>query len=309
MKKLLIITQLLLFVFVFTSLSKDIKFCVLGKKGTVQVKTSSSKKYVDVKTGDKLSSTDNLLVEEGSYVGLVHNNGKTIEIVKPGNYKISSLSSSSEGKKNSVLPKLAEMIFNNVNQKSTILADKSDKTQMKTGGYIERGIGEVTLPIISPSKNHYMTNNIKLCWNSYHGEGEFVFKLMNRINKVLLNKTSTDTCIIFDADALKLEKGIYYFWSVNLASDNDYKSQEACFKVLTDGEVQSIKDTLKQLSSELGNDNTAASTIIYAFFYEKNNLFDDAANAYQKAIKLEPDVYDYVVLYNDFLSRTKFAEK
>lgn len=309
MKKILFYTSALLILFVFTSSAKDFKFCVLGKKGTVQVKTSKSKKLEEVKTGDKLFTNDNLVLESGSYVGLVHSNGKTIEITKPGNYKISALANAAEGKKTSVLPVIADMIFNNINRSSELLSNKDNKSAMKTGGYTERGLGEVTLPIISPVKNHYINKNITLCWNSYHGNPEFEFKLMNRFNKLLLNKKSTDTCITFDAESLKLEKGTYYFWIVNLVSDNDFKSKEACFKVLTDKEILSLNDTLRQLKEELGSDNSATSNLIYAFFYEQNNLFDEASNSYKQAIKLAPDVYDYVVLYEDFLSRVKSSER
>ncbi|TAL68581.1 MAG: hypothetical protein EPN82_09895 [Bacteroidetes bacterium] len=309
MKKIFLFTSLLLIFCFGIALSKEFKFCVLGKKGTVQVKTSHSKKTEEVKTGDKLFLNDNLIIGDGSYIGLVHSNGKTIEISKPGSYKISELSSSAEGRKTSVFPKLAEMIFNNVSKKGSLLTDKSNKSEMKTGGYIERGIGEVNLPIVSPLKNHFINRNITLCWNSYKDNSEYVFKLMNRFNKVLLTKTSTDTCISFDAESLKLEKGIYYFWVVNLASDTDYKSHEACFRLLSDNEIVTINDTLKELKEEMGVDNTAASNIVYAFFYEQNNLYDEAANAYKQAINMAPGVYDYVVLYEGFLSRTKSSEK
>ncbi len=307
MKKILFYISLLLILFVFTASAKDFKFCVLGKKGTVQVKSSKSKKLEDVKTGDKLFLNDNLVLVEGSYIGLVHCNGKTIEITKPGNYKISALSNTAEGKKTSVLPRIADMIFHNVSRNNELLSDKDQKTQMKSGGYIERGIGEVTLPIISPLKNHYINKNISLCWNSYHGNPDFEFKLMNRFNKVLLTKTSTDTCINFDAESLKLEKGTYYFWTVNLANDDDYKSQEACFKLLTDNDISLLNDTLKLLQEELGNDNSAPSEIVYAYFFEQYNLYDEAINAYRQAIKLAPDIYDYVVLYENFLTRAKFS--
>src|SRR3989339_608834 len=74
MKNLFLYIVALLIIFVFTGTAKEFKFCVLGKKGTVQVKTSKSKKLEDVKTGDKLFLNDNLVLEEGSYIGLVYNN-------------------------------------------------------------------------------------------------------------------------------------------------------------------------------------------------------------------------------------------
>ena len=162
MKNLFLYIVALLIIFVFTGTAKEFKFCVLGKKGTVQVKTSKSKKLEDVKTGDKLFLNDNLVLEEGSYIGLVHNNGKTIELAKPGKYKISALSNAAEGKKTSVLPRIANMIFNNVNRGNDLLTEKEHKSQMKSGGYIERGIGEVYLPIISPVKNHYINKELSV---------------------------------------------------------------------------------------------------------------------------------------------------
>ena len=45
-----------------------------------------------------------------------------------------------------------------------------------------------------------------------------------------------------------------------------------------------------------------------ASFYEQNKLYIDAITAYEKAIKLAPDVPTYKDTYEEFLLRNKLKE-
>jgi hypothetical protein len=289
--------------------SQEVRFRVLGKKGDILVKNDKTKKSVEVKIGDKLFYNDKIIMPTGAYIGLVYNNGKTIELKEAGTYKVSMLSSQAEGIRTSVLPKIANMIFMSIMSNEDLLSQNAHHSQMQSGGYTERGIGEVSLTVISPSKTHLMEPIANFCWNSYPGNSEYEFNLSNRFNKVIFTKALSDTCINIDASSLKLEHDTYYFWTVSLKSNPDIKSHEACFKILDDKEAEMIKDTLKQLRDELGREESAASKIVYAFFYEQNNLFDDASHQYKEAMKMAPDVYDYVVLYENFLKRTQMPGK
>ena len=91
---------------------------------------------------------------------------------------------------------------------------------------------------------------------------------------------------------------------VEVASKTDKNkiSGKYTLKKLSKADKERIKSTLSEISHSTAEEN-AVNKLIIAGFYEQNNLLIDAATAYQEAIKLAPDVPQYVQGYNDFLLR------
>ena len=61
---------------------------------------------------------------------------------------------------------------------------------------------------------------------------------------------------------------------------------------------------IKEKEAELNSSLTEESSLnhyVKALFYEENKLFIEAANAYQKAIQLDPEVIDYKEGYKSLL--------
>ena len=68
-----------------------------------------------------------------------------------------------------------------------------------------------------------------------------------------------------------------------------------------------LKKALAEITGEV-KEETALNEFIMAGFYEENKLFIDAITAYEKAIKLAPDVASYKEAYEEFLLRNKFKD-
>src|SRR5690349_15793337 len=83
-------------------------FKVIANKGANQVKSGDA--WVQLKAGASLKGTDELLIGENAYLGLVSAKGKPVELKKAGNYKVSVLESQVSGG-SSVLNKYTDFIL------------------------------------------------------------------------------------------------------------------------------------------------------------------------------------------------------
>src|SRR5688572_5081406 len=82
----------LIFVFFLISslvLGQDYTFKVLANKGTNEVK--SGENWAPLKTGASLKKGDELKLAANGYVGLVHVQGKPMEVKEAGSYKVDDL--------------------------------------------------------------------------------------------------------------------------------------------------------------------------------------------------------------------------
>ena len=82
---------LLVFFLSFMSNAQDYTFRVLANRGENQVKKAGSKTLTELKTGTYLNENDEIITDTGSYVSLVHNSGKTIEIIGAGTKTVNEL--------------------------------------------------------------------------------------------------------------------------------------------------------------------------------------------------------------------------
>ena len=69
---------------------------------------------------------------------------------------------------------------------------------------------------------------------------------------------------------------------------------------MSEDDAKAIKDNLDILKAEV-SDDSPLNKLIYASFYEENNLLLDALTKYEEAIELSPEVEDFKTLYDDFL--------
>ena len=77
---------------VFAQKTPDYTFKVLVNKGKNEVKSGGGP-WQPLKTGATLKAGDEVKVTENAYLGLVHKDGKPVEVRSPGNYKVDVLAS------------------------------------------------------------------------------------------------------------------------------------------------------------------------------------------------------------------------
>jgi len=306
--------SVILILLFYISVAQTNEFRILAAKGQVLVKKNGKGNWEKIFTGGQINVKDKIKLLPGSYLGLVHSKGKTIELKKDGIYSATQLSKDVAGMKTTMTGQLANLIVSEVGSSSGSIYKDSNKS-MNQSGAVERrldsdfskpnsseGSGDRIL-IQSAIKEHLLNQEVIFEWKRLQSEKEYEFYLTDRFDRLEFSKATTDSFLVVDTKQLKLEKGVYYFWRVIVKGKPELKSDEACFMILTDTELKGLNDTLKLLKEELGSEQTATSKLMYAVFFEKYNLISEAKSSFLDALKIAPDVEVYNNLYYNFLRR------
>ncbi|TAL68580.1 MAG: hypothetical protein EPN82_09890 [Bacteroidetes bacterium] len=307
-------TILIFSFFIYSTIAQSIEFRILAAKGVVMVQKNGRGNWEKIFTGGQINTNDKIKLSPGAYLGLVHTKGKTLEIKKDGIYSVTQLSKQVTGMKTTMSGQLANLIITEVGASSGLLSNNGNKNQSQSGvverrldtesiSYDKKNVPDDKIIIKSPVKEHIIDQEIIFEWSSFKSENEYEFYLTDRYDRLELSRTTKDTFIVVNTQQIKLEKGYYYFWRVVVKHKPELKSDEACFMVLTDNEIKQINDSLKILKGELGNEQSAPSMLMYAVFFEKYNLINEAKSSYLSALKFAPDVDVYSHLYQNFLKR------
>ena len=282
--------------------SQNYEFCVLGKVGSVYVQIKGNKNWLDLKTGDQLKKNDLISLKDNSYIGLVHSSGKTMELLKPGEYKISKLVDDLKENSASIIPNLLEVIFGKKSNLKELLDSKQSR-KVFTKGAIERGIELEHINVMSPRKIILLSNTVELVWGSVKPGDKYELKVTDRFSKLIFTKVITDTSLLIEQHEMKLDKDQYYFWRVNLMDNPEVRSDEGYFLFYSDGKIADIKNKVDIMKKEMSGKESALSKILLAFYYENNLLLNEADKEFREAIAISPDVKDYKELYVAFKQR------
>ncbi|MBL4655832.1 MAG: hypothetical protein JKY33_08420, partial [Bacteroidia bacterium] len=86
-----ILGLIILSLFISNSYAQTNVYQVLASYGKVLVQKTDGSQWIPLATGNELIQSDLLKVAEDAYLGLIGNNGNTLEVNKQGTYKVSDL--------------------------------------------------------------------------------------------------------------------------------------------------------------------------------------------------------------------------
>ena len=287
MKTKMLGTLITLLVSSCLTFAQDYAFKVLVNKGKNEVKSGNA--WEPLKVGSSLKSVDELKVAENSYLGLIHVTGKPLELKDAGKYKVIDLSAR-VGSGASVLNKYADFIISNNTQK---------KNNLTATGAVHRGLDMIKV-FLPPSSSYVFNDSVSIEWDKVKAPpytvvfssifGDELHKIETSQNSVTIN---------LNAGPFSRENDI----TVVVFSKKDKKESDPyTLRKFSKPDKERIKGLYREIES-LTVAPTALNKLIQAGFYEQNKLLADAATAYQKAIKLEPNVMAYQENYEDFLLR------
>ena len=273
--------------------AQEYSFRVMANKGANEVKSAGA--VQPLKTGDRLKKEDELKVSENSYVALVHTSGKPIELRKAGNYKVEELASKL-GASSSVLSKYTDFILSSNSA-------EAKKNRLSATGAVHRGLEDIKL-MLPENHNSVYSDTLAINWET-KGKGPFTVTLKNMFDEVLYRKdTVLSNNLSVNLKSAKLAKESPILVEVRSKSDSKSKSEQRIVKKLTPAEAEKIKASLNVETKEFAQESSLKE-IVKASFFEQNKLIIDAMVAYEKAIKLSPDVPTYKEYYEEFLLRNK----
>lgn len=302
-----------------TNYAQNEKFRVLASKGETLLQQNCKGDWSKISTGSVVNTSDKIKLSKGSYLALIHSNGKTLELSKLGVYSAQDLCKTAKSKKTSVSGRLANYVLEEINSSDNIFASDDYKKKMATTGSVNRSFNNLEAEIAkglneegllqtsSPRKFNTIYNNILLSWIGNKDKTKYVFTITDRFNKVIFKKELYNCFISIDSKKLKLEPDTYYFWNVYIKNNPILISSNSCFLIQSTETSKDINSKLQDLKNEIGNENTPMNKIILAAFFEENNLINDALLAYREAVKLAPNIDEYKKIYNKFLERNSIA--
>jgi tetratricopeptide (TPR) repeat protein len=278
--------------FSFQAFTQDYSFKVLANKGSNQVK--SGEVTQPIKTGAKLISTDEIIVADNAYIGLVHATGKPIELKKSGNYKVEDLIKKI-GTGTSVLSKYTDFILSSNSA-------EAKKNRLSATGAVHRGLAEIKL-LLPENKNRIYNDTVSINWET-KTTGPFVVVLKSMFDEELFNTTVSDNNLRVSLNHPKLAKEGTFLVEIRSKSDSKSKSEQRVVKKLSAKELGETKASLAEIEKEF-TENSSFKQLLMAGFYEQKGLLIDAIGCYEKAIKLSPDVPSYKEDYEEFLLRNR----
>lgn len=305
--KSLLRVMIVLSVSLTVATAQNYVFYVLNAIGDVKVKKGASNTWVKLKTGENLYDKDKIkLAGSSSFVALRHQNGNTLQVRDVKEFSVPELVS--KIKSSTVTGRMTRFILDEMKNTNNLFSDKN--YNMDVTGSVERGSeGMPFIPtngnfkINSPRKVNFSGNDIKFKWYQSANDNKYKLIITDRFDRPVYTADISDTNVTLNADKIKLQRDVYYFWHVTSASNKEVKSDDGCFLVLSDESAKTVNDSLNILKAELGDENDPVNLVFLGYFYEQNNMFYEATNVFRKALDKSGNDENYREIYDSFLKR------
>jgi hypothetical protein len=277
-------------------------FRVLANKGQNQVKKDG--KTQPLKTGASLSATDELIVGEGAYIGLMHKTGKTIEVRDAGSQKVSDLEKKVNAKKTSVASRYAQFIASKMEDDE----GTSYRRNMNATGAVSRAVGDAAVNIMLPSQITFLGDQAIIRWNEpseVEGAPTYIVSLSNIFDQEIYSTETNENKVSLDFTdkELQSEDGMLnlYLLTVSVKGNDELTSGDPIgLKRAEEGEMEDVKANYESLKTDVPDDSPL-NKLIYASFFEENGLLLDALTKYEEAIEMSPEVEDFKQMRDEFL--------
>jgi hypothetical protein len=271
-------------------------FKVLVSKGRTEIKSGDA--WQNIKVGASLKATDEVKLSENSYLGLIHVNGKPLEIREAKSFKVSDLvSRMSAG--SSVLNKYTDFILSKEEEK---------KNRLSATGAVHRGPKDaINIYLAGMERADLFGDKLGLQWES-KVSGPFEITFENLMGDQVAKFQTNDKNLMININEGNFKDEYNLKVKIVSKSKKGQGSQDYSIKKLRSSDREKYAALVSEMKASL-EAGSALSSYIMAGFYEENLLINDALTSFQEAIKLAPDVQMYQDEYSAFLTRLGFKEK
>lgn len=282
--------------------SQDYAFKVMANKGSNEVKTGDT--WQPIKTGSSLKSSDEVKLADNAYLGLISAQGKPLEVREAGNYKVADLTKKIAAG-SSVVNKYTDFILSS--------NAETKKNRLSATGAVHRGDPSEINVHLPENQTSIMSNVAVVSWTTTV-PGPYVIVVLNMADEELAKiETAEKTVSInvkdpkykFNVPGDPFSKGLVL--QVFSKADAKQDSKRFVIQALDSKSAEKLNTELGTVVSEV-SEESAMQQLILAGFYESHHLLIDAIAAYEKAIKLEPEVTSYQESYDEFLIRNNIKK-
>ncbi len=283
--------------------AQDYVFKVLANKGENQVKKAGTSQATALKTGSTLQKGDEIIAGAGAYIGLMHSSGKTTEVNKPGAVKVDELASKISTGSSSVASRYASYVASKMNEGD---GPANYRNNMTATGAVQRAAGASAINVKLPNSVDFYGDQAIVSWETAAENAVYVVSIKNIFDEEVLKEETNNTFYEIDFTNSKLAQERLVILNVQVKGDDKLKSSDYGIKRLSSADAAKIDANLNSLKSEI-NEDSPLNKIIYASFFEENNLILDALTKYEEALQMSPDVQEFQEIYNSFLAKNGLA--
>lgn len=279
--------------------AQEYQFKVLANQGDNILQTSDGSRNELLKVGSTLQEGDKIILSEGSYVGLMHPNGKTMELKAAGEFEVSELAVKA-GEGNSVAGKYADFIMTRMAESDSEV-DENHRKHLKVTGAVERKLDSSAIKVMMPNSTEVFSSVAFIKWTDLAVD-KYVVTVRNMYDVVLLTKETSKPELKLDLNQKLLSKEKLVIVKVEVKNNKSLASEGYGIKKVAATKAEAINADLAMLKESIQEDN-ALDKLILASFFEENNLLVDALANYEEAIAINPTVEEYKAAYAQFVSR------
>ena len=293
--------------FVVGSVMSQNTFKVLANKGSNTFSATGSN-WQPIKTGATLNGTDQVKVGEGSYLGLMHSSGRTVELKTAGIKNLKDVLSGMESSKSSVASKYADFVLSKMNQSEEDI-NRNHRNYLSATGAVTRGANS-PIKLFLPSSVDVYSEQAAIKWTEVADIEDATYKVTvyNMFDEVVMETETSDLGTMLDFSDEKLASERMVIVKVSLADDDEVFSDKYAIKRMDLESNEAVITELKELET-MTEEKTAMNMLIMASFYEQNNLLVDALSYYQAAIELAPEVDIFRHAYEQFVVSNALGTK
>lgn len=283
----------------FQLMAQEYQFKVLANQGDNLLKTSDGSRNELLKVGSTLQEGDKLILAENSYVGLMHPNGKTMEIKTAGEFEVSELAAKA-GEGNSVAGKYADFIMTRMAENDAEV-DENHRKYLNVTGAVERKLDSSAIKVMMPNSTEVFGSEAFIKWTDLEVD-KYVVTVRNMYDVVLLTKETSEPQLKLNLNQSILSKERLVIVKVEVKNNKALASEGYGIKKVAAPKAEAINADLAVLKEAIQEDS-ALDKLILASFFEDNNLLVDALANYEAAIAINPTVKEYKAAYAQFVSR------
>jgi hypothetical protein len=287
------------------------EFKVLASKGVNKVKVGTD--WKGIKTGATIFGNSQLEIGAGSYLGLMHKTGKTLEIKTPGKYNVNDLSKQILTGGSSVASKYGEYLLAHMSESESEDVNMDRLNNMNVTGAVSRATDNEKLDIIIPERSSLLTvADATFRWipNPNVKGDKYVVTIDNLLEENIATKTVDNPW--FDLESLEginLEEQMGFIINVKSESDPEYFSSNYALSMFMEENRDALLKELNEYKTDLPVEEEAMRNFLLANFYENNGLKFHALSCYTKLLVQDPENEFYAASYLEFMDRNGMEEK
>ncbi len=276
----------------FTGYSQH-TFKVLACKGNNAMKSNGA--WNAIKAGTKLYDSNTIKVDKAGYIGLIHKDGKTLELKTEGEFTIADLTSKLASKSSNFTSKYASFVASNMNGSET-------GYNHNVTGSVSRGNPQLKFKVFAEDGFVLIKDKAAtVAWDAPVENKDVIIRIMNFHAQVVYEKEVSGFETSLNLTEANIKTGENYILTVFDKTNEDIMSKQIPFTLLAEDKANEVQKELTEMEATL-NQESVMDQLILASFYEEKGLSVYATESLRQSIIKMPEVEDFKMNFRNYLA-------